>query len=189
MGSLKALLPWKGTTVAAYVVKQLLETTVARIIVVTGNGAKEVGEAIAPAPRVTFVLNDRWEEGKAGSIVRGVEAIPKGWHILIAAIDQPRPASLLQGAIEAHLGGLADGRLATVAGFSGRRGHPIIVVPELRDELLAIDEATAGLRAVVRRHDASMHVVDLGDPAALINLNTPEEYALGLASEAAKPML
>lgn len=184
MGSLKAVLPWKGTTLAGYVVRELLQAPIGRIVVVTGNGADEVAAAVPKDPRVVFVANDRWEDGKAGSVTRGVAALPEGWHVLVAAVDQPRPTALLCKVIEAHLEGLGDGRVATIAGFAGRRGHPIIVVPQLRAELLQLDEATAGLRAVITRHAAAVRVADCGDRDALLNLNTPEEYTAALAADA-----
>ena len=184
MGTLKALLPWRGTTLAGYVVGELLQAPIERIVVVTGNGADEVVAAVPQDPRVAFVANDRWEDGKAGSVVCGVGAIPDGHHLLIAAIDQPRPVSLIAGLISAHTTGLVDGRVATIAGYGVRRGHPIVFVSEIRSELLVLDEATAGMRAVVTRHTARVRVADLGDPAALVNLNTPEEYTAAVTAEA-----
>jgi molybdenum cofactor cytidylyltransferase len=188
MGSLKALLPWRGTTLAGYVVGELLRAPVAQIVVVTGNGATDVIAAVPRDPRVAFVANHQWEDGKAGSVIRGISVLPEGWHVLIAAIDQPRPTSLLCQVIAKHREGLPDGRVATIAGFGERRGHPIIFVPELRAELLKIDEATAGLRAVVTRHEASVRVADLGDRDALLNLNTPEEYTAAVASGSETPV-
>ena len=184
MGSLKAVLPWKGTTLAGYVVRELMQVPIARIVVVTGNGSDEVAAAVPRDPSVAFVANDRWEDGKAGSVTRGVAALPEGWHVLVAAVDQPRPAALLRMVIGAHLEGLGDGRVATIAAYMGRRGHPIIFVPQLRAELLQIDEATAGLRAVITRHAAAVRVADGGDRDALLNLNTPEEYTAALAADA-----
>jgi len=183
MGVLKALLPWRGTTLAGYVVGELLQSSIARIVVVTGNGADDVVAAVPHDPRVSFVANDRWEDGKAGSVTCGVRALSEGWHVLVGAIDQPRPASLLNVGIAAHLDGLADGRIATIFGHEGRRGHPIIFVPAVRHELLAIDERTAGLRAVVVRHGTAVRVADVGDAAALLNLNTPEEYVVAVAGD------
>jgi CTP:molybdopterin cytidylyltransferase MocA len=64
----------------------------------------------------------------------------------------------------------------TVAGYAGRRGHPVLFAPALRAELLAIDEATEGLRALLTRHSAGVRVYDTGSPLALVNLNRPEDY-------------
>ncbi len=177
MGTPKALLPWRGEPLAAHVVGELLATPVACVVVVTGEGADEVAAVVPRDPRVTVVRNERWAEGKSGSVVRGVAAMPPALHVLVGAIDQPRPAALVRALVIAHLAGLADGRVATIAGHGGRRGHPIILVPSLRDELLALDEASAGLRAITTRHALAVRVAELGDPSALLNLNTPEEYA------------
>lgn len=183
MGAPKALLPWHGRPLAAQVVGELLATPIAHVVVVTGHGADAIRAVLPASARVSVVDNARWSEGKAGSVVRGVAALPAGLHVLVAAIDQPRPASLVRALVGAHLGGLDDGRVASIAGHGGRRGHPVILVPSLRDELLALDEATAGLRAVVARHGAAVVTVDVGDPAALVNLNTPAEFAAAARAE------
>jgi molybdopterin-guanine dinucleotide biosynthesis protein A len=60
-----------------------------------------------------------------------------------------------------------------------RRGHPVIFTPVLRDELLRLEEATQGLRAVLARHACAVQVVETGTPLALLNLNTPEDYEAG----------
>ena len=54
-------------------------------------------------------------------------------------VDQPRPASLLTRVVQAHLDG---GARITIASYGGRRGHPVIFAPQLRAELLALEEAT-----------------------------------------------
>ena len=68
----------------------------------------------------------------------------------------------------------------------GERKRAQIAIALWQDpELLAIDEATQGLRAVLQRYATAVAVVDTGSPLALVNLNTPEDYqqALRLASQ------
>jgi molybdenum cofactor cytidylyltransferase len=101
-------------------------------------------------------------------------AVPEEDHVLIRGVDQPRPAAVVTHTVEAHL---ATGASITVAGHGGRRGHPVVFAPWLRDELRGIDEATQGLRAVLQRHDAEVQVAESGSPLALVNLNTPADYS------------
>ena len=45
----------------------------------------------------------------------------------------------------------------------------------LRDELLAVEEATEGLRAVVRRHRTMIQRISFNDTVVLVNINTPAD--------------
>ncbi|MSQ43044.1 MAG: nucleotidyltransferase family protein [Chloroflexi bacterium] len=193
MGAPKALLPWQGQPLASYVVSELLRIPPApahhshgvyvlrleRIVVVVGHRAEEVMASVPVDKRVTIVVNRDWEAGKSGSVVAGLSGVPDGRHTLITGVDQPRPASVIRAVVANHLEGTSrkDGRLVTIAGALGRRGHPTIFSPLLRDDLFGIEEATLGLRAVIARHEATVHTFDTGDEMALLNLNTPEQYA------------
>jgi hypothetical protein len=53
----------------------------------------------------------------------------------------------------------------------------VLFAPALRPELLALDEATEGLRAVLRRHADAVRLSETGSALALVNLNRPEDYA------------
>ena len=64
-----------------------------------------------------------------------------------------------------------------MAAFEGRRGHPVLFAPGLRAELLALDEATEGMRAILRRHADGVRLSETGSALALVNLNRPEDYA------------
>ncbi len=178
MGDLKALLPWAGDQpLLGYQAAQLLAAPVERVVVVLGHRADEVSASLPDDRRLSPILNPEYRAGKAGSIVAGVRGTGEDAHVLVLGVDQPRPADLIAQAVEEHQ---RRGSAITVAGYAGRRGHPVLFAPELRDELLAIDEATQGLRAVLQRHAGDVAVVETGSPLALVNLNTPEDYRQAL---------
>jgi molybdenum cofactor cytidylyltransferase len=178
MGELKALLPWDGRPLLQYAVDQIIASPVKRAAVVLGHQGETLRALLPRDPRLQVVDNPAYREGKVSSILAGVAALPPEGHVLVLGVDQPRPASLLTRVIEAHLEG---GALITVASFEGRRGHPVIFAPSLRPELLALEEATEGLRAVLRRHADSVRLGETGSPLALTNLNTPADVAAARA--------
>jgi CTP:molybdopterin cytidylyltransferase MocA len=57
----------------------------------------------------------------------------------------------------------------------------VLFAPALRPDLLSISEETQGLRAVLQRYRDGVVVCDTGSPLALVNLNTPEDYAAARA--------
>ena len=52
-----------------------------------------------------------------------------------------------------------------------------VLLPELAD----VTEESEGMKAVMRRHAAQTHRLELGDPELLLDLNTPEDYQRALA--------
>jgi CTP:molybdopterin cytidylyltransferase MocA len=174
MGQLKALLPWDGRPLLSYAVDQLLASPVERVAVVLGHRSDELRALLPADGRLLAVDNPDYLSGKVSSIVAGVTALPAACHVLVLGVDQPRPEALLRRVVADHL---ASGAPITVAAFGGRRGHPVLFVPELRAELLGLDEATEGMRAILRRHAAGVRLSETGSALALVNLNRPEDYA------------
>jgi molybdenum cofactor cytidylyltransferase len=172
MGRLKALLDWTGQPLILYQAEQLLRAPVERLIVVLGHRKDELLPLIPHAPSLTVVDNPDYVSGKVSSILAGVSAAPRD-DVLLLGVDQPRPVALITRTVDAHR---RAGGPITVAGYQGRRGHPVIFSPELRAGLLAITEEREGLRQVLRAHAEGVRVVETDDPLALVNLNTPQDY-------------
>jgi molybdenum cofactor cytidylyltransferase len=177
MGQLKALLEWEGQPLLRFQIDALLAAPVERVVVVLGYRQTELTPLLTSDARVKVVHNADFASGKVSSIVAGVGEARPDAHVLILGVDQPRPSATIRTTIEAHLSG---GHAISIAAYEGRRGHPVIFSPALRTDLLALDEATEGLRAVLRAHHAAVQQVETGDPLTLVNLNTPEDYAAAL---------
>lgn len=178
MGRAKALLPWRGRPLAAWQAAQLAEHC-GEVIIVLGGHAGAVREAVAGLPRARTVMNAGWEAGRAGSIRAGAGAIgPAADAVVIAGVDQPIDEATVAALLEC----LEEQPAAAIAvpRHLGRNGHPACFRAALIPELLAVDEATEGLRAVRRRHAAATAFVDVDDPGILLDLNTPGDYERAL---------
>jgi molybdenum cofactor cytidylyltransferase len=161
MGQLKALLPWRGTTLLEYCLRELPNP-----VAVLGHRAEELAPLIAGR----FVVNERYREGRATSIVAGMAAVESdAAAVVIASVDQPRPRAAIEAIVAAHRGGI------TRPVHRGEHGHPPLFGSELFDELRAVAEESEGMKSLLRRH--RVRDVEVDDPIVLLNLNTPEEYA------------
>ena len=171
MGTLKALLPWGEATLLEYQAAQLRASRCSEIVVVLGH---EAGRLRAVLGEETVVHNPDYRLGKTTSIRVGVGALSaEADAALILAVDQPRPAWLLD-LLSAERG---QTRAAiTVPAHAGRRGHPPVFAASLFPELLALSEERQGLREVMSRHAAEVHVVEVDTPLVHVNLNRPEDY-------------
>ena len=174
MGEQKALLPWRGATLIAYQLEQLLAVPeIAEIIVVTGHEPARIAEIARGYERTIVAHNAAYATGKVSSIKRGLEAVSdQADGVLLIAVDQPRPADVLRAILSAHV---ASRAAITAPIHGGRWGHPVVFARTLRDELARIEEATLGVRAVMERHAGEIKEITIDDPAVLLDLNTMED--------------
>ena len=224
MGELKALLPWGSTNLLGHAIASVVEAGYAPVVVVlgheaerlqaevqrahpsTGSGRAESGvqstvhpEALEARTDLRVLVNERYREGRATSIVAGVEALISQQPgaggggreseaggggrefdgLLIASVDQPRSAAMLRELREAWEAARPRPMVGAPA-LGGRAGHPALFDASLMDELLAVTEERQGLREVVARHRAARLLVPTDDPLALTNINTHDDYEQAL---------
>ncbi|MCI0890154.1 MAG: nucleotidyltransferase family protein [Chloroflexi bacterium] len=177
MGEPKALLPWGGTSLIEYQVRQLSEAGVDEIVVVLGHAADGIRAKVPDIARV--VVNLQYREGRATSLRAGAGSLPDNvGPIVVLNVDQPRPAELLRSLLAAHEAGASP---ITRPAFEERHGHPPVLDGALLDELRAVEEALFGLRGVMTAHANDVIDIDLEDERVLVSFNTPEEYEEAVA--------
>ena len=187
MGSPKALLPWRGTTLVEYQMNSLLQAGCDKVIVVTGKYDVEMAPLLKDRPGIIRAYNPKFLEGKTTSIKAGIWEVPDGVHsIVLLAVDQPRPAWVIEKVLKVHTDFGAD---VTSPGYDGHGGHPLVFDAQLRTELAAITEEGEGVRAIFRKPDIDHHRVKFDSAVVRLDINTPEAYEKALASyaELAKP--
>ena len=180
MGRPKPLLPWYGKTLVESQVENLLEGGADEVFVVTGKSDPETAPILEKLAHCHRVRNPDYMHGKTTSVRAGIAALPDSTtSILLLAVDQPRPAWVIQRVIESHL---ASGAPLTSPRYRGHGGHPLMFDASLRDELAAITEENQGIREVFQRHEREMNAVEFDNEIIRLDMNTPEAYELALIS-------
>lgn len=187
MGRPKPLLPWRGTTLVEYQMNSLLQGGCDRVIVVTGKYDAEMAPLLNDRPGISSVYNPKYLEGKTTSIKAGIWEVPNGIHsIVLLAVDQPRPAWVIERILKVHTDFGAD---ITSPGFDGHGGHPLVFDSGLQKDLASITEEGEGVRAIFRKPDVDHHRVEFDSAIVRLDINTPEAYESALAAyaELARP--
>ena len=170
MGSPKALLQWRGSTLVEHAIDQARGAGVEQIVVVVGPATRHV------ELNATTVLNPVPETGRSASIRLGAETIDGApAAILVQSVDQPVEAEVLTALLQA----VEDNAEVAVPSYRGRRGHPVCFAGQLLGELRQATEAEEGLRAVVRRH--VVIEIPVESESITWNLNDPASYATARA--------
>ena len=173
MGRHKPLLRWKGVPLVRYQVDQIVAAGVDEVIVVLGH-LHERAAPYATTCRVRTVVNADYRLGKTTSVLEGItSANPTATDLLLLAVDQPRPASVIERVIISHVKANA---LITSPRYGGRGGHPLMFSASLRGELESITDEGQGVREVFDVHRAEVNYVEFDDPIIRLDLNTPQDY-------------
>jgi molybdenum cofactor cytidylyltransferase len=170
MGQLKALLPWRGTTLIQSQLDEMRAAELAPLLVVLGHRREELAPLVGEAQ---VIVNDRYREGKSTSIVAAASTLQADAAILVA-VDQPTEASVLRALS-------AAGGLIVIPSIDHRRGHPTLFRRPVLAELATITEEREGLREVMNRHEADIRYVDVDTDIVRANLNAPEDYEAAFA--------
>ena len=197
MGSSKALLAWRGTSLLDYQITALQQAGVDRVVVVLGHQPETLKPILKDREGVTWTVNPDYARGKTTSIKAGLKALDssqaglnaldsgelsnKGISvILILNVDQPRSPETVRDVLRRHL---ESGKLITIPTFNGKGGHPIALDPGLLPELRSIVEEKFGVKAVVRAHADATQRTEMATAEVLWDLNTPEDYQAALQSQ------
>ena len=194
MGRAKAALPLgqTGETVVSRVIRTLLKGGVPDVVVVSGAHIDAVRAALpafadktAGTPgmaRARVVEHAGWQAGQLSSLLAGLAAIDD--PLLEAALVSPVDVPLVHAAtVSAVIEAWRRTRAPIVRPVDGaRHGHPVIFDRSVFDDLRAADP-NRGAKAVFAIHRDRIVNVEVNDPGAFEDIDTPEDYRkLGVGS-------
>ena len=173
MGRPKQLLPIDDQPMVRHVVEAVAAAGLDQVIVVTGAHAGAVEAALADFA-VDLVFNEHWAQGMSGSMHTGLRALrPEIQAALLVLGDQP---AVTTGLLQSLVVGYRDTGAHIVAPvYRGQRGNPVLFARALFSELLAV-QGDRGGRELLKRHRDQVYQVEVGDPAVLIDIDSPQDY-------------
>ena len=191
-GRHKLLLPLHDRPVLAHVLDATLASQTRPLILVLGHQADQVRERIAlftTHPDLTILENADYLQGMSTSMRLGIQTL--------LSLNYRKP---LTGEIDSALVLLGDQPLITAQDidtliatyrttgkriiaptYQGKRGNPILFDASLFPELLEVTGDEGG-RRVLERHRDEIATVEMGNPLAIIDVDTWEAYQQVLAA-------
>lgn len=173
MGANKLLADLRGRPLVSWAVDAALASRASPVIVVTGHQAEAVRAALADRA-VQFVHNQDYAEGMAGSLRRGIEALPADVDAVVVLLgDMPRiTGAHIDRLIEAY--SPAGGRIVCVPANEGRRGNPVLIGRPLFGALEAL-RGDVGARHVIAGNPDVVHEVEWEDDTIFADVDTAPE--------------
>ena len=178
-GQHKLLLPVDGQPAVRRTVSALAAAGPEEIVVVTGFRGRAVMEALVDLP-VTFQSNPRYEEGQMTSVAAGVAALRAPCSVVLVCLaDQV----LLEAADYREL---IDAFAAMPSGsilipvFNGQRGNPVAFSASYAAEVIS-GHVNPGCRKLIAEHPDEVFIHEAAHDRFVIDMDTPEDYAVILA--------
>ena len=178
MGQAKAALPIgrTGETVVGRVVSTLLAGGILEVTVVAGAHIDAVRHAMPPhEPRARVIEHPGWEQGQLSSLIAGLNAIddPLVEAVMVTLVDVPM---VTPATVAAVISAWRSSRAPIVRPANGdRHGHPVIFDASVFDDLRNADPKV-GAKAVFTAHRARIVNVEVEDPGAFEDIDTPGDY-------------
>ena len=177
MGRDKGLLSLPGGgTFLSRLTRSLLEGGCAEVVAVVGAAEQAFRSAVERERLpVRLVRNPDPSRGQLSSLHEALDDLaprtPRA--IVMAPVDFPLVApATVRAVIEAWA---RSGAPVVRPSRSGRHGHPVLFDARVLAELRAAD-LSVGARAVVRAHASESLDVEVDDPGAFEDIDTPEDY-------------
>ena len=174
MGRPKLLLPYKDSTIVGALVASLRAAGVTTIALVTAPDDEELQRWSTAAGLLTAV-NPLPERGMLSTILEGLAVLGTsgGEALLVSPADLP---TVLPETIAEVIRRRAEAAAPlALPVWRGRHGHPLVIAPELIEEIATLDPAV-GLKQLRDRHAAATLWIEVDDPGVVQDVDTPEDY-------------
>jgi molybdenum cofactor cytidylyltransferase len=180
MGRPKLILPVGGVSLIARVVAALRAGGADRVVVVAPPGdAPGASRLIADAEGEggEVVVLDRATADMRASFERGLnwlEQDPRPDGLLLCPGDSPGLSAALVARVVRGIQEHPDRII--IPTYEGKRGHPVALPWRLAAEVRCLPDGV-GVNALMAAHADRVLTLDPGDPNALADMDTPEDYA------------
>lgn len=120
----------------------------------------------------TLNIFDQAEKGMGATLAYGIGLMPEWDATLVCLADMP----FIDSATYAQLAAELDQNAIVMPSYQGRAGNPVGFGRDYYGEL-ALLSGDSGGRPVVQRHLDALRRLDVGDPAILYDIDTPDDLA------------
>ena len=173
LGAPKQLLPWCGTTLLEWVVRQAENSPLDEVIVIVGHESAAVRHRVG-FERARIVEAPDFHEGCSASIRAGLEEVsPNAEAAVLILGDQP---GIQSAALAAVIDGWRNIQSPVVRiSYRGQSGHPVLLSKTIFDEIREL-HGDKGVWRLLEAHPEWVREVEMNLPSPA-DINRWEDYA------------
>jgi molybdenum cofactor cytidylyltransferase len=173
-GAWKPLLPFGASTIIQTTVGTALSAGL-RVVLVVGFRGDELARLFAHESEVLIAENPHWERGLLGSVLCGMERA-RGGAVFSMNADKPLVSPEAYRLVAAEYQRRIKAGMPPVplfASYQGKAGHPVLIPREIALQAASLPP-DARMRDHLKKYEPAL--VECGDEAVLLDIDTPEEY-------------
>ncbi|MFK8075736.1 MAG: NTP transferase domain-containing protein [Granulosicoccus sp.] len=186
-----------GSPLINHALNTIVKSEVRRLIVVLGYDAQDVKQLCSEHLKkhiednsisVEYVVNTDFESGMGSSLKAGVSTLanrnlregPTDPHAaLVCLADMPsiKPATinrLMESISQSRLNENSRSSSAFVPAYKGKRGNPVLLMPEMFDQLLDLS-GDFGARHLLQANPEAVMEIAVDDAGIFLDCDTPEQ--------------
>lgn len=171
MGEFKALKKILGRPVIVHMIEKFKAVGVKKIVIVTGNHAKELEEALKDITGIQYVFNENYKTSDMfASAKLGLSSLQGQCdRVFFTPVDAPAfSISTLRALLKVQ-----DGIIKPRC--KGKGGHPILIDEKLIPRIIDY-QGECGMKDALETCKESIQVVEVMDEGILFNTNTQEDF-------------
>jgi molybdenum cofactor cytidylyltransferase len=173
MGFPKALLKIGDESFARCIARKARQAGITAILLITGPDHDAIAAELGPD--IVCVRNEDFLRGQISSLQKGIRSLAaEADAVMVWPVDQPLiTADTVQRLVQSFQ---REEHALTVPVYRGRKGHPVIYRKQVMQSALSLDSWQTG-KELQSMYSNDRMLVDVEDPAILIDIDTPEEYS------------
>lgn len=153
-----------GKSFLSHIVDTLAEVNITSPIVVFRRLPDLIPESIIP------VINPAPEAGQLSSLKTALSLVDEHRPFFMQLVDRP----LVHRSTFIRMMEEYDGSKIVIPAFEGRKGHPVLFPPGIKNVILKTD-LSAGARAAIEKWRGGVNIVETCDETVLWNIDSPED--------------
>jgi len=162
----------KGSPLIKYSVKNIMESSVDEIIIITGHKANDIKNSINEDRKIKFVFNNDYKTGMASSIKVGLNNLSeKTQAFFICLGDMP----MINKDIYNQLIKKLKNKDIVVPIYKNQQGNPVLFSISMKNEIMNI-EGDNGAKKILEKNRNKIFNLKINDEGVLKNFNTINNF-------------
>jgi len=172
LGENKLIKKINGIPLINQTIKNILESSIDELIVVTGYQNKIVENTIKKNNKIKFVFNKDFESGIASSIKKGLINLNKKTEFFFICLgDMP----LVNRSDYNKLIELKNKKEIIVPNYKGKQGNPILFSMSMKEEIMVI-KGDIGAKQILEFNKEKIFYMSTNNSGVVSNFNTKENF-------------